>query len=200
MINHRYFIIFLKSLIIIGFVIAIWYVSKIEKLPILGEKGHKVGTFSFVDQNFKRLTDQDVKGKIRVVEFFFTSCTSICPVMNQNLLVVYNEFKNRNDFVILSHTVNPEKDDSKVLYEYAEKLSINKSNWFFLTGDKYKLYKMASNDYLLGVDTVNTENIQDAFIHTPYIALIDKKDQIRGFYNLTKKENLKKLILDIKKL
>jgi len=159
------------------------------KLPVLGEPGHVAGAFSFVNQDGEHITEKSVSNKVTVVEYFFTSCPSICPVMNGNLKEVYDKFKTNAGFMILSHTVDPERDSVSVLKKYSMRYDARSPGWQFLTGSKESLYQCASKDYFLAVeDSSNTR-----FIHTQYVALLDKKRQIRGFYDLTNKENVGKM-------
>ena len=158
-------------------------------LPILGEPGHVAGAFSFINQDGERVTEKSVRNKVTVVEYFFTSCPSICPVMNGNLKDVYEKFKTNPGFMILSHTVDPERDSVSVLQKYSRRYDAESPGWQFLTGNKDSLYQSASKDYLLAVE----DSSNSSFIHTQYVALLDKKRQIRGFYDFTKKENVGKI-------
>ena len=167
-----------------------------NKLPVLGEPGHMAGSFSFVNQDGILINEKSVENKVTLVEFFFTSCPSICPRMNENLKEVYKKFKPDTGFVILSHTVDPERDSVSVLKKYAQRYSADAPGWQFLTGDKNALYQAASRDYLLAaVDSGNSN-----FIHTQYVALLDRQRRIRGFYDGTNKESVSKLASDIKTL
>lgn len=169
-----------------------------EKLPVLGNPGHKVGAFRFVNQEGKPITQEDVKGKTYVVEYFFTTCKGICPKMNANMKKVYDAYKDTPNFLILSHTVDPETDSVPVLKAYAERFDANPRKWLFLTGDKKQLYEVARNEYLL---TANEgDGGPDDFVHTQMFALVDKEGQLRGFYDGTKEEEISKLIKDIKRL
>jgi protein SCO1 len=158
-------------------------------LPVLGEPGHVAGAFSFINQDGERVTEKSVRNKVTVVEYFFTSCPSICPVMNGNLKEVYERFKTNPGFMILSHTVDPERDTFAVLQKYARRYDAESPGWQFLTGSKDSLYQSASKDYLLAVE----DSFHSGFIHTQYVALLDKKRQIRGFYDFTNKENVRKM-------
>lgn len=160
-----------------------------EKLPVLGETGHVAGDFSFLNQNGKTITDKSVKNKVTLVEYFFTSCPSICPVMNKNLKEIYGQFKTNAGFAILSHTVDPERDSVPVMKKYAGRFEADSPGWEFLTGNKDSLYQRASKDYLLAVE----DSSNSVFIHTQYVALLDKKRQIRGFYDMTNRENIVKI-------
>ena len=159
------------------------------KLPVLGEPGHIAGAFSFINQDGKAITEESVKNKVTVVEYFFTSCPSICPVMNRNLKEVYEKFKTNPDFMILSHTVDPERDSVSAIKNYSIRYHAQTPGWQFLTGSKDALYQAASKEYLLAAEDSSNSN----FIHTQYVALLDKKRQIRGFYDLTDKENVGKM-------
>jgi len=165
-------------------------------LPYLGERGHRAGVFSFINQNGKEITDRLVQNKVTVVEYFFTSCPSICPRMNKNLKEVYNEFKTDSNFIILSHTSDPDNDSVKALRLYAGSLGADAPSWQFLTGNKADLYKAANRDYLLAAE----DSGPGAFIHTEYVALLDKQRRIRGFYDATNEEKIKKLESDISML
>ncbi|MFT4156172.1 SCO family protein [Parafilimonas sp.] len=194
---------FFLGLILSGLLVFIGvmvYSSAGKALPVLGEAGHTVGNFSFINQDGKTITGKDVEGRIRVAEYFFTTCKGICPVMNNNLKAVQDAFKNNNDVIILSHTVDPETDRPSVLKAYADRMHATPGKWEFLTGNKDALYKMAQQDYLLSADTATAAGDDGAFIHTQYITLVDKQNRIRGFYDATDKQSVQKLIADIKTL
>ncbi|HSZ32178.1 MAG TPA: SCO family protein [Puia sp.] len=170
--------------------------SNKNTLPVLGDPGHIAGSFSFTNQEGRQISEKTVADKVTLVEYFFTSCPSICPVMNENLKGLFEKFKGDTRFVILSHTVDPERDSVSVLNKYAKRYGATAPGWEFLTGDKNALYTSASRDYLLAaVDSGNS-----SFIHTQYVALLDKKRRIRGFYDATNKENIPKLESDIVQL
>lgn len=195
-INRFFLCIILAGLLV--FIGVFVFSSFKETLPVLGEPEHFIGGFSFTNQDGNIITGKDVDGKIRVAEYFFTTCKGICPIMNNNLQEVQAVFKNRDDVIILSHTVDPGVDKPAVLREYANKMHAIPGKWEFLTGDKFALYKMAQQDYLLSTDT--TADADNAFVHTEYIALVDKQSRIRGFYDATDKKAIQKLIAAIKTL
>ncbi len=170
--------------------------GKKDSLPVLGEPGHIAGSFSFVNQDGNRVTEESVRNKVTVVEYFFTSCPSICPVMNRNLKDLYDMYKDNPDFMILSHTVDPERDSVSRLNAYARRYDAKTPGWQFLTGDKQALYKCASRDYLLSAGDSGTVD----FIHTQYVTLLDRNRRIRGFYDLTSKEKTADLASDIRRL
>lgn len=188
---------FMGALVIGGtiFILSVFYGHK-KTLPVLGEPGHRAGIFSFTNQDGNSVTDVTVQNKVTVAEYFFTSCPSICPVMNNNLKQVYEKFKANPDFVILSHTVDPDKDSVPVLKAYANRLDAEAPGWQFLTGDKSALYAGASQDYLLSA----ADSGSGQFVHTQYVALLDKSRQIRGFYDMSRKETVTILEADIQLL
>lgn len=199
----------LLILIPIGF-LAWYFVSKkedapIRYLPYFGPKHalktndtsyHTIPGFEFTDQNGEKVNKQTLKGKIYVTEYFFTTCKSICPVMNSYLQKVYNEFKNDTTFLILSHTVDPETDSVNVLKDYANAHGVTDKRWRFVTGDKKQLYEVARKGYLLNAEEGNGG--EEDFIHTQNFALIDKESRIRGFYDGTDSLEVVNLMKDIK--
>lgn len=170
--------------------------TKKASLPVVGPPQHVAANFSFTNENGNTFTNQDVAGKVTVVEYFFTSCPGICRVMNTQLQRVYKVYQNEPQFAILSHTVDPETDEPSVLRAYAERIHAYGKNWHFLTGDKEALYTMARQSYLLSVEDPPTA-IEDDFIHTEYVSLLDRDRRIRGFYNATDSTSVQKLINDI---
>ncbi|MGX5817928.1 SCO family protein [Chitinophaga lutea] len=168
-----------------------------EKLPVLGPAGHTIHSFNLIDQEGKPFTQNDVKGKIFVSEYFFTTCTNICPVMNKNMEKVYAQYRNTPDFMILSHTSDPDYDSIPVLKAYAEKHGAQPANWRFLTGDKRQLYRLARESYLVDDGHYTGE---DDFVHTQWFALVDREGRIRGLYEGTKEKDIEKLIKDIDRL
>lgn len=163
-----------------------------------------VQNFSFTDQNGQIITEKNVDGKVYATNYFFTTCKGICPKMNFNLKGVYDQFKNDKNFAIISHSSMPETDSVPLLKSYEEKMlpddHNNPAKWYFVTGIKDSLYKMARQSYLLDNDKNNAQNIKEAFIHTQFIALVDQKKRVRGIYDGLKPQEIAKLEKDIAKL
>jgi protein SCO1 len=160
-----------------------------------------VKPFTFVDENGKDFTEKDMQGKVCVVNYFFTTCKGICPHMNNNMHKIYDEFKDEPDFMIVSHTCDPERDSAPVLKHYADSMKVNTRKWVFLTGRKDSLYLQARNSYLLDDPKNNVVDINDQFLHTQFFALVDKNGNIRGqIYDGLKEEDLNQLRSDIKSL
>lgn len=156
---------------------------------------HKIADFSFVNQNGKIITQKDYEGKIYVADFFFTTCGSICPIMTTNMVDVQNAFLNNPDVKILSYTVTPEIDSVPVLKKYALKKGVIDSKWNLVTGDKKDIYTMARKSYL-AVKLGKPSELYD-MVHTENFVLVDAEKRVRGFYDGTKKEEVKRLIDDI---
>ncbi len=171
-------------------------------LPKIGNPGHKVGDFEFINQNGMKTTQEDVKGKIRVVEYFFTTCQGICPTMNENLSKVYKAFRGDPDILFMSHTVDPDTDSAEQMKRYAERFDADPNQWIFLTGEKKALYDMAVQSYLITAvdDKDYNKKITPDFIHSQYLVLVDKYDNIRGAYDGTDMAKVNKLMNDIESL
>ncbi len=165
-------------------------------LPPIG----RVQPFTFNNQNGKQIPEKDLAGKVVVASYFFTTCRGICPEMNGNLKRVYDQFKNDKDFLLLSHTSDPEIDSVPVIKKYADSIGANPANWIFLTGRKDSLYTMARLSYAIDDPANNLKGIDDDFLHTQYWALVNKKGEVRKIYDGLKNNEVSDLIDDIKKL
>lgn len=164
--------------------------------------GHRIGRFEFLNQNGENVSLEDVKGKIFVVEYFFTTCLTICPIMNDEMKRVQEKFKGDDNFKILSFTVDPEIDDVQQMKKYASEHNAVDGQWHFLTGDKDKLYELARNSFFV-LKPAEARNLGDAgsdFIHTNNFVLVDKELQIRGYYDGTSTEEVDTLMEDIEYL
>lgn len=180
--------------------------TKKDKLPFYGPRQadihgdtiyHQIPPFSFFNQDGKIITREDLKGKIHVADFFFTSCPTICPKLTSQLKRLQAELKD-TDITILSFTVDPRRDSIARLKEYTEKNAINTNNWHLLTGDKEEIYNLGRNGYFLSA--MEDEKAAGGFLHSEIIVLVDKELRIRGLYEGTSTDEVNKLINDIKKL
>ena len=161
-------------------------------------RGHKIADFKLINQNGDTITQDTFKNKIYVANFFFTSCRGICPVMATNMETVQKEFKDDNDVLFLSMSVTPLKDSVSVLKAYAKEKGAIPGKWHFTTGDKKHIYNLARKSYMAVLD--EGDGGEQDFIHTEQFMLIDKKRQIRGFYDGTKPEDIALLKEDIRTL
>lgn len=158
-------------------------------------KSHTIADFSFTNQNGKIITQKDYEGKIYVADFFFTTCGSICPKMTTNLVEVQKAIANNTKVMLLSYTVTPEIDSVSVLKAYAVKNGVNDAKWNLVTGDKKDIYTMARKSYL-AVKLGKPDELYD-MVHTENFVLVDSKKRVRGFYDGTNKDEVKRLIDDI---
>ena len=158
-----------------------------------------VQPFAFINQDGKMVTDKDVEGKVYVAEYFFTTCRGICPRLNTNMKKVYERFKDEKDFVILSHTSDPETDSAQQLKKYADSLGVNTSKWMFLTGRKDSLYTMARISYTIDDPANNLRNIDDDFLHTQYLALVNRQGEVKKIYDGLKDSEIRAMIKEIEK-
>jgi len=165
---------------------------------LLNEDGkpHQLPPFSFIDQTGKTFTEKDIEGKVVIADYIFTRCQTICPKMSSNLESVQRAFANNPDVVLLSHTVDPEFDTVAVLNTYAKVHGALAGKWYFLTGEKAKLYKQAAEGYKIVASEDATG--PDAFVHSDRVVLLDRAGRIRGYYNGTDSMQIDTLILETK--
>ena len=167
-----------------------------------------VPKFELTDQNGAKISNKTYLGKVYLVEFFFTTCPSICPIMNRNMVGIQNEFFGNPNFGIASISIDPEHDSSKVLKEHAKSIGVKSSNWHFLTGDKDYIFNIANKGFNLYAG--ENKNVEGGFEHSGLFALIDKKGNIRCrrdnfgnpilYYDGLDKKGVKAITEDIKKL
>jgi protein SCO1/2 len=165
-------------------------------------RNHKIGAFRLLDEQNKIITDEVIKGKVCVVEYFFTTCGSICPIMNQQMQRVQTAFDGNAAFEILSFTVDPENDRPEQLLQYAKSHAYRAGQWHFITGKKEALYSLARTSFFV-LKPAEAANLGDAgsdFIHTNNFVLVDQDRHIRGYYDGTNAAEVDQLILDIEKL
>lgn len=162
------------------------------------KKYHKIADFSLTNQNGKIITQKDYKDKIYIADFFFTTCQTICPIMTDHMIKIQKEIMDDDDVMLLSHSVTPTIDTPEQLKRYAIKKGVNDDKWNLVTGDKKRIYELARKSYL----AVKESGTGDAYdmIHTENFMLIDKKREIRGFYDGTNPEDINRLLKDIKHL
>ncbi|MBM3439263.1 MAG: SCO family protein [Bacteroidetes bacterium] len=189
--NKKWFYAIFAVVLLGGFYLGLFWGNDLwkKKLPVLND----VKPFAFVSQSGDTITNRDVEGKVQVVEYFFTTCKGICPKMNNNMKVIAARYADESNFVILSHTVDPDTDSVARLKTYADSLGAKSSQWIFLTGTKEKLYASARESYLLDDQNNNKGKIEEQFIHTQLFALVDKNGRVRGVYDGLQKEELARL-------
>lgn len=178
-------------------------------LPYIGEREvngpgdttyFTVPPFHFIDEDGKPFSDKDTQGKILIVDFFFTRCTSICPRMSAQMqqLQLQLDDPSYKDVLFLSHTVDPEHDTPAVLKAYAKRLEADPKRWKFLTGDAPDIYRQGNLGYLLSAS--KDSSAAEQFVHSPQFVLVDKRHHIRGMYDGTNTEAMRDLMTDLKML
>lgn len=161
--------------------------------------GHRIGAFRLKDEQNKVITDKAIDGKVFVAEYFFSTCGSICPIMNQQMQRVQERFKGEKKFNILSFTVDPDTDTPEQLLAYAKNHGYSPGQWHFITGSKDSLYRLARTSFFV-LKPAEAQNLGDAgsdFIHTNNFVLVDQKRQIRGYYDGTNASEVDQLMVDI---
>jgi protein SCO1/2 len=180
---------------------------KKTSLPFLGPKEisetgdtlyHTITPFSFLSQDSAIITEEYLKGKITIVDFFFTTCPTICPIMTTNMVELQKELKEIEGIQFLSHTVDPETDTPNKLKRYAKRRNANLKNWQFVTGPKEDLYTQGLRSYL--VSTQEDALAPGGFLHSSFFALVDQNLKLRGVYDGTNDEEIKKLKKDLNTL
>lgn len=154
---------------------------------------HTVDNFVFYDQDSNKVNRETVAGKVYVADFFFTTCPSICPIMATQMLRIHERFKDREDFMILSHSIDPEYDTVALLADYAQRLGVEKgANWRFLTGTETDVYELGESKYYATAQPDATA--PGGFLHSGAFLLVDRKGRIRGHYDGTVPEEVDKLM------
>lgn len=175
-----------------------------KKLPILsykidtsGNKNYYNITYDrFINQSGESFSTENLQGKICIANFFFTRCPSICPPMRTELISIAEEFSEENNIMFISHTIDPKHDSITVLKTYSEATGVPESKWQFIRASEEHT-KLQAEMYMTNFKP-NEEGSD--FYHSSFAALVDKKQQIRGFYNVLIKEDVERLKLDIKQL
>lgn len=185
---------------------ALFIISSCRKenkvLPVLGEREvvngdtlfHTIPDFQFWDQDSNRITNETVNDKIYVVDFFFTSCPTICPKVKKNMMRVNEKYMDRNDFLILSHSIDTKRDSVPRLKEYATKIGIEGSIWHLLTGTEDDIYGI-NEDYFIAA--MVDEDAPGGFNHSGNVVLVDKQRRIRSFCDGTDAESVDDFMKDI---
>ncbi len=151
--------------------------DRLSYITLNGER-RRVPDFALINQDSMLITNADYKGKVYVAEFFFTSCPSICPIMNRNLVALQEEFREFEDFGVASFTINPEYDTPAVLKEYAENYGIEDMDWHLLTGNRDSIYRLANEGF--NIFAAEAPDVPGGFEHSGLFALIDRDGYIRS--------------------
>lgn len=157
----------------------------------------QLNNFAFINQDSQVVTADDFVGKIRVADFFFTSCPTICPDMKKQMMRIYKRFEDNDNIVLLSHSIDTRNDSVPVLKKYADKMNITSSKWLLVTGDKNMIYNIAEQHM---VPAQRDEKAPGGYLHSGQFILIDGNHHIRGYYDGVKPEEVDQLMNDIERL
>ncbi len=172
-----------------------------KRLPFLGQTRitenndtiyHTIPDFRFIDQDSQIVTKKFFKDQVTLVDFFFTTCPTICPKMKVNMHTIYKHFEKNPHVGILSHSIDPEHDSVAVLRDYANALEVNSKKWKFVTGNRDSIYTIAEKFYMVAVQKDSTA--PGGYIHGGYFVLIDPQGRIRGVYDGTDSTQTQKII------
>jgi len=199
----------MKQILLISFIFTLISCNeKSEKLPYLGnhvevtengqsvvKKHFEVPEFKFVNQDKATVTNKTFKGKIYIADFIFLRCPTICPVMNLQMKRVYDAFKEDEQVLFVSHTIDPENDSVEVLKAYADKLGVDSKKWHFLHGDKKEIYDLAEKGYF--AQAYEDMDAPGGFAHSGGFVLVDEKGHLRGVYDGTNAEDVDRLMKEV---
>jgi protein SCO1 len=173
-----------------------------EPLPYLGNHEingsdtvyHRIPDFAFVNQDSNTVTNETFEDKIYLADFFFISCPTICPKVKKQMLRIYDKYKNEDELMLLSHTIDPKRDTVGRLKQYAQNLGVDDGKWQFVTGEQDRIYEIA-DDYM----SIAREDPEapGGFDHSGWILLIDKEGHIRSFADGTDPEKVDRLLKEI---
>lgn len=167
-----------------------------QECPVADTTQHYIPEFIFTNQKGEAVGSKEMKGKVTVVDFFFTSCPSICPAMSSELERVNDMFREESNLQILSISIDPTYDTPEILQDYADKHNARAGKWDFLTGDKKEIYQLAKCGFIL--PTLDGMGVPDDFAHSDKFVLIDEQGRIRGYYSGTNREDVDLLMLEAK--
>ncbi len=166
---------------------------------VAGQRGeHHISDFSLTDQDGRTVTLADLRGKVVLADFFFTTCGSICPKMTDQMERVQQAFPTDDRVLLLSHSVTPEIDSVAVLKAYADQHGADPKRWRLLTGDRPQIYRLARTSWFAAMD--EGDGGPDDFVHTENFVLADGQGRLRGFYDGTNAGDVDRAIADMKAL
>jgi len=167
-----------------------------EECPVADTTQHYIPEFAFTNQEGKTIGRADMQGKLTIVDFFFTSCPSICPIMSKEMERVNDHFRDDPQVQLMSISIDPEYDTPELLKEYAQKHHAISGKWHFLSGPKLDTYRLARCGFVL--PTLDGNGIADNFVHSDKFILVDDLGRIRGYYSGTSREEVDLLMLETK--
>lgn len=176
-----------------------------DTLPVLGHKDvvegdtvyHTIPDFTFINQDSQVVTNSTFDGKAYIVDFFFISCPTICPKVKKQMLRIHEEFKDEENLVLLSHTIDTKRDTVGRLHNYARNLGVSAPKWHFVTGDEAEIYDIADDYFSIAVKDPTAPG---GFDHSGRLILVDENRHVRAFCDGTDPESVDQFMVDIRKL
>ena len=172
-----------------------------KELPVLGPEGHTIPAFAFTGIDSVEISHRSMEGQVKIIDYFFTHCPTICPIMSSQLARTQAWMKDNDmdgDITLLSHSVDPVRDTPARLKEYATRLGADTTSWKFLTGDKEDLYDQARFGYYL--TALESDTAAGGFFHSDTFVLVDRQNRIRGLYDGTSTSEVDAMMLDAAQL
>lgn len=181
------------------------YLGRKEIRPLKGNDGigydtiyHSIADFTFINQDSNQVTNDTFRDHIYAADFFFTTCPTICPIMKTQMLRVYETFREEDEVMFLSHTIDPDYDTVALLHDFADRLGVSSDKWHFVTGAKEDIYDIGQNSYM--VTAMEDKNEPGGYIHSGAFILVDKERHIRGLYDGTDENEVNRLMKDMTRL
>ncbi len=173
---------------------AAWNAPALEGLDNYGA----VLEFILVERTGKRTTSADMRGKVWIADFIYTTCTDTCPTQSAAMAMLQGKFGNRSDLRFVSFSVDPERDTPEVLSRYADRFRASADRWLFLTGDKEQIARLVQQGFRLSAAALTEATSKESIIlHSPRFVLIDRQSQIRGYYDSRDSTALERLNKDV---
>lgn len=169
-----------------------------KECPVADSTQHYIPEFAFTNQVGKTVGRAEMEGMVTIVDFFFTSCPSICPKMSAEMERVNDMFRDYDNVRIMSISIDPTYDTPEILKEYADEHNAKAGKWDFLTGGVQETYDLAKCGFM--IPTVDGMGVPDDFVHSDKFMLIDELGRIRGYYSGTSREDVDLLMLETKVL
>lgn len=184
------------SICLLSFLLISACINKEQSLPIIGDRTypdgtvdrHEIRAFQLVNQLGDTISNKDFEDKIYLIDFFFTSCPSICPKVTKQMLRLYDHVNEYDDVLLVSTSIDPVRDTPEILKKYADNMNIDHGKWLFLTGDKDEIMDLANEDYF--VTALVAPDVPGGFDHSGKIILLDKSSRIRGFCEGTESKSV----------
>ncbi len=173
---------------LVFFLVTFWLFQMEVKKPSL-PKLNKISEFNLIDIHDQLISWELFKNKVAIANFIFTTCSGVCPLMTQNMQKLYRSYAIEPEIIFVSISVNPEYDTPEILRQYIKNLKVDENKWYFLTGSREEIQRVASQIFKLG-------SVEEPVFHSTYFILIDRQGRIRGNYNGMEAEEMNRLYKD----